>query len=103
LYPRPKPVNYSLNACNGQFQWATFFDFGPVRAEPHHFQEVKMPPSLLFLDEDLGSLHFLFIIFYFFLNYAWVLSKSKLITLLFRQVHDVYNMPALALPKPDYR
>jgi hypothetical protein len=36
-------------------------------------QEVKMPPSLLFLDEDLGSLHFLFTIFYFFLNYAWVL------------------------------
>jgi hypothetical protein len=23
-------------------------------------QEVQMPPSLLFLDEDLGSLHFLF-------------------------------------------
>jgi hypothetical protein len=38
-----------------------------------------MPPSLLFLDEDLGSLHFLLTIFYFFLNDAWVLSKSKLI------------------------
>jgi hypothetical protein len=36
-------------------------------------------PSLLFLDEDLGTLHFLFLIFYFFLNYAWVLSKSKLL------------------------
>jgi hypothetical protein len=33
-------------------------------------QEVQMPPSLLSLDEDLGSLHFLFTIFYFFLNYA---------------------------------
>jgi hypothetical protein len=42
-------------------------------------QEVQMPPSLLFLDEDLGSLHFLFTIFYFFLNYALVLSISKLI------------------------
>jgi hypothetical protein len=31
------------------------------------------------LDEDLGSLHFLFTIFYFFLNYASVLLKSKLI------------------------
>jgi hypothetical protein len=38
-----------------------------------------LPPSLLFLDEDLGRLHFLFTIFYFFLNYAWVLSISKLI------------------------
>jgi hypothetical protein len=28
-------------------------------------QAVKMPPSLLFLDEDLGSLHFLFTIFFF--------------------------------------
>jgi hypothetical protein len=37
------------------------------------------PTSLLFLDEDLGSLHFLFTTFYFFLNYTWVLSKSKLI------------------------
>jgi hypothetical protein len=42
-------------------------------------QEVQMPPSLLFLDEDLGSLHFVVTIFYFFLNYAWVLSKSKLL------------------------
>jgi hypothetical protein len=42
-------------------------------------QELKMPSSLLFLDEDLDSLHFLFTIFYFFLHYAWVLSKSKLI------------------------
>jgi hypothetical protein len=31
--------------------------------------------SLLFLDEDLGSLHFLFTIFYFFINYAWVLVQ----------------------------
>jgi hypothetical protein len=38
-----------------------------------------IPPSLLFLDEDLGSLHFLFTIFYFFLKNAWALSKSKLI------------------------
>jgi hypothetical protein len=41
--------------------------------------EVQMPPSLLFLDEDLGSLHFLFANFYCFLNFAWVHSKSKLI------------------------
>jgi hypothetical protein len=34
---------------------------------------------LLFLDEDFGSLHFLLTILYYFLSYAWVLSKSKLI------------------------
>jgi hypothetical protein len=44
-------------------------------------QEVPMSPSLLLMDEDLGSLHFLLTIFNFFLSYAWVLSKSKLIAL----------------------
>jgi hypothetical protein len=29
-----------------------------------------MPPSLQFLDEDLGSLHFLFTIFYFYRSHS---------------------------------
>jgi hypothetical protein len=48
-------------------------------------QWVKMAPSLLFLDEDLGSFHFLFTIFNFFLNYMLGCFQNQS-SLFFRQV-----------------
>jgi hypothetical protein len=52
----------------------------PVDQRKIHLQAISAnATNFAVFGEDLGSLHFLFTMFYFFLNSAWVLSKSKFI------------------------
>jgi hypothetical protein len=78
IHLMPKYSNHSLPWNSKECaRYHTFHDL--LQQIPQHSPNIYMPSSLLFLDQDLGSLHFLFANFYFFHYYAWVLSKSKLI------------------------